>query len=252
MRRLPVTLTLGAVLLALMVATVLGSPSHAQLVRVLGLSWPDLEHLRLWRVLTNSLVQDDTGVVWSIVVLLPALAVLELRSGSAAAAGTYLLCDIASTVPVLLALGLAGDAGSAGAERLAAQPNVGSSAGLIGVLAAVIGSSRSRARPVFAVVLAAFLAGSLVFDWELAGVQHAIAAAIGAAVGLQRKQHDERDRRDPHGDAERDPGARHPGRLGRVRELGEQLARGDEADEPSSVQDGDDRLAGQDGRDLRP
>jgi hypothetical protein len=79
------------------------------LVQHLGISWPDLEHLRLWRMATSSLVRDDTGLVWPIVALIPALPAAELRFGSAPAAAAYVLIDIASTVPVLavLATGLA-------------------------------------------------------------------------------------------------------------------------------------------------
>jgi hypothetical protein len=73
-RRLPATLALSALLIALMVATTLHAPSHSVLVQRLGVSWRDLQQLRLWRVATSSLVQDDTGVVWPIVALLPALA----------------------------------------------------------------------------------------------------------------------------------------------------------------------------------
>jgi hypothetical protein len=183
-RRLPATLALGGLLLALMVATVLHAPPHSVLVLRLGVSWRDLEHLRLWRVATSSLVQDDTGVVWPIIALVPALAAAELRFGSAMTVGAYVLIDVVSTVPVLAALALAGAAGLRGAERLADLPSIGSSAGLVGVLAAVIAALRGRPRRLAAAALAAGLAAALAFDWELASVQHAIAALAGAAAGI--------------------------------------------------------------------
>lgn len=188
-RRLPVTLGLGGLLLALMVANGLRTPPHSVLVQQLGLSWRDLERLRLWRMATSSLVQDGTGVVWPIVALLPALAAAELRFGSAPAAAVYLLSDLVSTVPVLALLALAGTAGSRGAERLAGLPNVGSSAGLFGVLAAVVAASPGRVRRIAASVLVAGLAASLALDWELAGVQHVIAALVGAALELRLARH---------------------------------------------------------------
>lgn len=183
-RRLPATLGLGGLLLALMVATLLHAPSHSLLVQRLGVSWPDLEHLRLWRVATSSLVQDDSGVVWPIVALLPALAAAELRFGSVATVAAYVLVDIVSTVPVLAGLALAGVGGSQGAERLAELPNIGSSAGLVGVLAAAIAVHGGRTRRLAAAALGAGLAAALALDWELASVQHAIAALAGAAAGL--------------------------------------------------------------------
>jgi hypothetical protein len=183
-RRLPVTLALGGLLLALMLASALHAPSHAVLVQRLGISWPDLEHLRLWRMATSSLVQDDTGLVWPIVALIPALAAAELRFGSAPAAAAYVLIDIVSTVPVLGVLALAGAAGSRGAERLADLPNIGSSAGLVGLLAAVIAAHRGPARRLAAAALATGLAAGLALDRELASVQHVVAALAGIVVGV--------------------------------------------------------------------
>jgi len=183
-RRLPATLALGGLLLALMVATVLHAPPHSVLVERLGVSWPDLEHLRLWRVATSSLVQDDSGVVWPIVALLPALAAAELRFGPAPAVAAYVLVDVVSTVPVLAVLAAAAAAGSRGAGRLADAPNIGSSAGLVGLLAAVIAACRARTRRRAAAALAAGLAAALALDWELASVQHVVAALAGAAAGL--------------------------------------------------------------------
>jgi hypothetical protein len=183
-RRLPATLALGGLLLAVMLATVLHAPPHSVLVLRLGVSWRDLQHLRLWRVATSSLVQDDTGLVWPIIALLPALAAAELRFGSAPTVAAYVLVDVVSTVPVLAVLALAGAAGLRGAQRLADLPSIGSSAGLIGVLAAAIAALRGRRRRLAAAALATGLAAALAFDWELASLQHTIAALAGAAAGL--------------------------------------------------------------------
>ena len=183
-RRFPVFFLLGTTLIALMAAGALSASWYGALVRHLGVTWPEIAALELWRVPTSSLVQEDTGVVWAILLLLPVLAVAERRFGPARTLATYVLVDAISTAPVLAALALAGAAGSAPARRLADTPNLGSSAGLVGLLAAWIATLGGRARRLSVVALGIVLAGALAFDWELAAVQHAVAAIAGATVGL--------------------------------------------------------------------
>jgi membrane associated rhomboid family serine protease len=155
------------------------APAHRALVSRLGVTWPEIARLELWRVLTSSLVQDDRGIVWPIVALLAALPLAERRFGSAPALATYFAVDIVSTVPVLAVLALAG------ASRLAGTPNVGASAGLVGLLAATIAARRGRTRAAAAAAGVAVLAVLLALDWELASVQHAIAAVAGAGAGVR-------------------------------------------------------------------
>jgi hypothetical protein len=187
-RVVPVSLTLGTTLVATMAVTELRASTHESLVRLLGVTGADLAALQLWRVPTSALVQQQTGMVWPIIALLPALVAAELRFGSVLTLATYVLVDAISTVPVLGALALAGVAGSGAAERLANTPNLGSSAALVGLLAASIATLAGRPRLLAASALVIGMAGGLVLDWELAGVQHAIAAIAGGAVGLWLSQ----------------------------------------------------------------
>jgi membrane associated rhomboid family serine protease len=174
--RVPLTVALGGVLAALMAASAVAGSTHRDLVDALGVTWPDLAHGRLWRLPTSSLVQEDAGIVWPIVALLPALPVAEARMGPARTLLTWVAADAAATVLALAALEAAGD-------RLATAPNIGSSAGLLGVLAAwtMLLPERHRRRAVAA--LGAGLALALVVDPELAAVQHVIAAVVGGLLG---------------------------------------------------------------------
>ena len=187
-RAVPASLTLGTTLVATMAVTELRPSTHESLVRLLGVTGADLAALQLWRVPTSALVQQQTGMVWPIIALLPALVAAELRFGSALTLATYVLVDAISTVPVLGVLALAGAAGSGPAERLADTPNLGSSAALVGLLAASIATLGGRPRLLAASALVIGMACGLVLDWELAGVQHAIAAIAGGAVGLWLSQ----------------------------------------------------------------
>lgn len=183
-RGLPVTLVLGTILITFMVASAGRAPWYHWLVIHLGVTWPDIAALRLWRVPTSSLVQEQPGIVWPIVALLPVLVAAERRFGSARTFATYALLDATSTVPVLGSLAFAGTAGSSTAQRLAETPNLGSSAGLVGLLAALIATLGGRARRLAAGALVVGLACGLALDWELAGVQHVIAAIAGGVAGL--------------------------------------------------------------------
>lgn len=175
--RYPLTALLGGVLAVLMVATVVHSGLHDWLVARLGVTWPLITAGRLWRMPTSTLVQEDGGIVWPIVALLAVLPVAETRFGPVRALVTYVLCDALCTVLGLGALDLLGD------RQLAATPNVGSSAGLLGLLAAWIAQLAPPHRLRAATALAAGLTAALVFDPELASVQHVIAAAAGGLLG---------------------------------------------------------------------
>lgn len=187
-RRFPASLTLGTTLTATMTATALQPSWYDPLVRRVGVTWPDVAALQLWRVPTSSLVQQQTGIVWPIVALLPVLAAAELRFGSATTLATYALVDALGTVPVLAVLALSGAAGLSQAQKLADTPNLGSSAGLVGLLAALSATLGGRQRRLAASVLATGLACALLLDWDLADAQHAIAAIAGGAIGLRLSQ----------------------------------------------------------------
>jgi hypothetical protein len=184
--RYPLTLLLGGLLVALMVATVADPGLHGRLVARLSVSWPHVGAGHLWRLPTSSLVQESSGWVWPIAALLAALPAAEARFGALRTLLIYVVCDAASSLLALGALEVVGD------RRLAAEPNIGSSAGLLGLLAAWIATLRPPGRRQAAGALGAGLGIALVVDPELAAVQHVIAAVTGALIGsswvhLQRR-----------------------------------------------------------------
>jgi membrane associated rhomboid family serine protease len=176
-RRYPLTLLLGSLLVALMVATVIDPGLHPRLVDRLSVSWPEIGAGRLWRVPTSSLVQEESGFVWPIAALLPVLPAAEARLGTLRTLLVYVICDAASSLLALGALEIVGD------QRLAAEPNIGSSAGLLGLLAAWIATLPAPHRGRAGAALALGVVIALAIDPELAALQHIIAVATGALLG---------------------------------------------------------------------
>ena len=176
-RRLPVTVVLGGVLLGLMVAVTIRPSLHAVLAAHLGVDWDQLVDGRAWRLTTSSLVQDGGGIVWPIVALLACLPLAERRFGSWFTLGLYVVADMVSTVVPLAIAAAVGDPESH-------DPNIGSSAGLVGLLAAWVVTLEERpVRNAALAVLVVALAGTIVVDPELASTQHAVAAAVGVVAG---------------------------------------------------------------------
>jgi hypothetical protein len=143
----------------------------------LSVSWPEIGAGRLWRLPTSSLVQEESGVVWPIAALLAALPVAEARLGTLRALLAYVVSDAASSLLALGALAIIGD------ERLAAEPNIGNSAGLLGLLAAWIATLPAPHRGRAGAALGLGVGIALAIDPELAAVQHVIAAATGGLLG---------------------------------------------------------------------
>ena len=175
--RYPLTLLLGGLIASLMAATVIDPGLHGRLVARLSVSWPHLAAGHLWRLPTSSLAQEDPGFVWPIAVLLAVLPAAESRLGTVRTLLVYVVCDAASSLLPLGALEIIGD------PQLASEPNIGSSAGLLGLLAAWIATLRAphRCRAGWALGVGLLLA--LVIDPELAAVQHVIAAITGGLLG---------------------------------------------------------------------
>jgi hypothetical protein len=176
--RWPVTALLTAVIVGLLVAGEAGLG-----VARVGITWPALADGEVWRIPVSALVQEDVGG-WAILLLVPCLGLAEHRFGSWAALLVFFGVDALSTVPVLAALHLVGGVGGAQAARLAGEPNVGSSAGLVGALGAWVAARPPRTRWRWVLGLAGALVVGMAIDPELAGVQHAIAAVIGGAAGV--------------------------------------------------------------------
>ena len=175
--RYPLTLILGGLIVAVMVATVIDPGLHPRLVEHLSVSWPEIGAGKLWRMPTSSLVQEDSGFVWPIAALVTVLPAAEERLGTLRALLVYVICDAASSLLALGALEIVGD------QRLAAEPNIGSSAGLVGLLAAWIATLPAPHRRRAGAALPLGVVIALTIDPDLAAFQHVIAAATGGLLG---------------------------------------------------------------------
>lgn len=181
LRRTPAALVLAAVIVGVMAVGAVSPAAYGWLVRHAGVTAAALGRGQLWRVPASPLVQDRRGVVPAIVVLLPALVAAERRFGTAAAVGVFFVADAVSTVPVLVALAVLGPVWHA--ASVAERPNVGSSAGLLAVLAAWAVTRPPPARRVWFAVIAGGIAGAAAVDPDVAAVQHVVAVLVGAAAG---------------------------------------------------------------------
>lgn len=185
LRGFPVTVGLLGVTLWLMIVTQEDPLFHRDLVRALGLSWPELEALELWRIPASALVNTESGLQWAIVLLLLLVPLAESRFGSLVTLGLFFAADAVASLSMLAALRLADLAGDAGAGEAANRHDVGSSTGCYGLAAALVVSvSPGRRRRIAAAVLAVWLLGALALNRDLADLQHAVAAAAGAAIGI--------------------------------------------------------------------
>lgn len=184
-RRFPASIGLGAVLLWLMAATAGDAAFHGSLVARFALSWPQLAALELWRVPSSALVQEDVGLRLSIIGLMAALPLAEMRLGWRLTLVAFFAGDAVSSIGTLAALQLLGGLGVGGASELAAEPNLGSSAGLIALLAGAAATLRAgRRRPLAAAALGVALAVALALERDLASLQHVVAAAAGGGLAL--------------------------------------------------------------------
>lgn len=184
-RRYPVSLGLLGVTLWLMTVTQEDASFHGRLVSALGLSWPDLEKGELWRIPASALVNEEPGLQWAIILLLVFVPLAESRLGSVRTLVTFFVADLASSLSTLSVLRAADLAGDEQAGELARTHDVGSSSGCYGLAAALaVSLPPGRTRLLASGVLAAWLAGALVVNRDLADAQHAISAAAGAALTL--------------------------------------------------------------------
>lgn len=184
-RRFPASIGLGAVLLWLMAATAGDAAFHQTLVARFALSWPALTALELWRIPSSVLVQEDVGLRWSIIVLMAALPLAEMRLGWRLTVVLFVVSDAVSSIGTLLALQTLGGLGVGEARDLAAEPNLGSSTGLIALLvgaATTLDAGRRRAMALAAVGVV--IAAGLLVERDLASLQHLIGAAAGGALAL--------------------------------------------------------------------
>lgn len=189
--RFPLSIALVGTLVWFMLVTEDDPGFHASLVNALGLDWQSLTAGELWRIPGSALIQEDSGIAWTIVALLAAIPLAEARFGWRVTLAGFFLADAVSVMLVLVILRLAGAAGIPGANALTTSLDAGSSAGLLALLAGWIAVlDRPRLQLGLGGALAAGLVLGLALERDLADVQHVVAAALGAAgaVALTRSR----------------------------------------------------------------
>jgi lysylphosphatidylglycerol synthetase-like protein (DUF2156 family) len=182
-RRFPVALSVTAVVGYVMAVTRSDSELHSQLIRHFGLGWHDLVHLQLWRLITSPFVQDRPGFVWgTLLVLVPALFIAELRLRSRITALIFALGDGLSKVGVLVIARLAGAFGSNSTLHAALQRDAGSSSAAWALCAGSAMSLPGRARTMAMAGLVALLALLALLYRSHADLEHLVAAICGAGI----------------------------------------------------------------------
>lgn len=186
LRRYPAAISLGGVVLWLMAAT-RGDPTfHEGLVRRFGLAWDDLAQLELWRLVTSALVNDQPGYMWSVLVLLvPGMLLAERRLGCRLTLGGFVLTDVVASLSVTLGLRLVAAVGSEEATGLLATRDAGSSAGAIGLLAAVaVTLPGRRAQLVGSAALGVALVTAAAIAPGVTNSEHLIAGLVGCVLAV--------------------------------------------------------------------
>ncbi len=185
-RRFPVTTAVTAFVVWLMAATAVDPRLHGQLLRQYGISWGDLLRLQLWRLPTSQLLQTRPGwVVTNLALLAAFLPLAEWRLRSARTVAVLALADWASTLSVLVGLRLAAALGDAGAARLIAARDAGTSSALYAVAAATaVSLPAGRARLAAGGGLVLWLGTELTVHHRLFDLQHAAAALAAVALAV--------------------------------------------------------------------
>jgi len=183
-RRLPGTLTIGALVIYFMAVTN-GAPAlHHDLLRHIGLAWRDLVHLQLWRLPASQLAETTAGFVWgNVALLLLVLPIAEWRLGTRRTVLVFFLGDWASTVPTLVGMRIASH-WSASAEQVIRMRDAGPSSGAWALALTVALTIRNpKLRLGLSAALFAFLVSMLVVHRRLFDVQHVL-SALAAAAGV--------------------------------------------------------------------
>jgi phosphatidylglycerol lysyltransferase len=183
-RRLPATLTLGALVVWFMAVTNNDEQDHRDLLRNIGLSWRDLTHFQLWRLPTAQLVETSAGFVWSnIALFICVLPLAEWVFGTRRTVLVFFLGDWFSTLSVLVVLRIASVWNHHAAVLLQLRDGGPSSgAWALAVTLAFAVTDRTTRIAVVTGVLA-FLSFALVVHDRLFDVQHFL-AAMAAVAGV--------------------------------------------------------------------
>lgn len=160
-----------------------------RLMELFGLRWTDLAQPRQWfRLFTSPYVQPEADV--TLMVLIVALLIAEARLGTRLVATWFVLCDITSTLTILVALRIGAAFGPSWSATLHLRDG-GMSSGSIGVAVLFLWRKRENVWSKRVIVLfAAWLIRSAFVDRELATNQH-LASAVLAVAYLHFGKHDQ-------------------------------------------------------------
>ncbi len=183
-RRFPVSLTAATLVLTIGLGPGRVAASHLRLTTHFGLRWADLGH-QPWRLATAMFVQSKPGVRPTIAALLAMFPIVERRLGSRLTLAAMLFGDWISTISVLLALRIAAANHRSWAAAELVLRDGGISSAVHAVAATAIAASRpSPARSVAGIVALAWVLQRLVWGRQLFDIQHAVAAVVGAGIGI--------------------------------------------------------------------
>jgi hypothetical protein len=162
---------------------------HRAIVERFGISWPHLAALRLHRLATALIVQEQPGFSLPILGLLAACCPwYERARGAPRAATVFFVSDVASTLVSLSAFRIGAAAGSERAGRWANGVETGASVGAFGSLGAYAAVARGRRKAVALTLgMASFLV-PMVRRVSVSDIQHGLGfvAGFGLACLIDR------------------------------------------------------------------
>jgi hypothetical protein len=185
-RRYPTTIVISAIVAVVGFATQDNSAAHmARLMARFGMTWADLEDLRLWPMPVSTVMQSDAGFPWLILFfVLTSLFALETLGGSIAAAVTFLAADWVGSPLTVVTLKLLSMLGNHEASSLLTIGSTGSSAAFHGAFAAGALLLPRRWSKWMILLLIGAVIFQFVFERLDNAIAHAIATFIGAALAI--------------------------------------------------------------------
>lgn len=157
---------------------------YAKTLDRFGLSWEMLRDGRFWHIFTGSLIQSDSGIALSMILLVvSSLVPCELLAGHRSMLVTFFVCDWIASLCGTIGLRVLAVWGVGDAQRLLTLPDAGSSAAAHGCLAAACTLLPGRlAWGAYGLMLGITI--GLLFEQDLdAGVAHLFAVLAGGMLG---------------------------------------------------------------------
>ncbi|HPF69461.1 MAG TPA: DUF2156 domain-containing protein [Candidatus Krumholzibacteria bacterium] len=195
-RRIPFTSALIATVLVVTASNGLwGHPLGADQLARWGFGLQDLVRGDLWRLLSApSLILRPYMALTISAILLFFVGTAEMVLRTRRTLVTFVVCHAAGYIGAITLLDWLGRLGNEHAAMLAAQRDVGASNGAFGAAGALVIFLPRSFRTTGLLVFPAYLLGAIVVENQLWDVQHTIAFAVGALLGLWFRRRDESDR----------------------------------------------------------